>query len=313
MSRRLPISQTLVQFFILLTLGPLLGSFITEPAAVTIVALLLLQMLEHEKTDTGLLYGVLALLFVNISVGGALTHFAAPPILMVARVWNWSLQDVFLYLGKAATASVLVNTLIFTYVMREKIISSLRPLVAEKHMMPTGLMILHVVVMVLVVHFAHEPFVFTMVFLIFIGLTAVSKKYQSALKFREGFLVAFFLAGLIVFGSFQRWWLEPLIQNLDEKALYLGAIGLTAVTDNAALTYLGSQVSTISDSSKWALVSGALVGGGLTILANAPNPVGFSILGRKFPDGSLNAGKLFLAALPWTLIAGFFFLVLGKF
>jgi Na+/H+ antiporter NhaD/arsenite permease-like protein len=106
-----------------------------------------------------------------------------------------------------------------------------------------------------------------------------------------------------VFGSFQRWWLEPMISSLSNTTLFFGATGLTAITDNAALTYFGSQVPNLSDLSKWALVAGALVGGGLTILANAPNPAGFSILAPKFPDSSLNAIKLFKAAFIPTLVA----------
>lgn len=312
-SKVIPVHPILVQFCVLFIVGPLLGSVVTEPAAITIVALLLYRMIDDEKINTQLLYGILALLFVNISVGGALTHFAAPPILVVARTWSWGLKDVFLYLGEAAIATVVMNTLLFTVVMRKKMLSMLKPIEAEHFPMPKWVIISHLLFLVGIVVFAHHTQVFMGLFLIFVGLTTVTQNYQDALKFREALLVGFFLGGLIVFGSFQKWWLEPLIQSLSGKALYGGAIVLTAVTDNAALTYLGSQVQSIAESSKWALVSGALVGGGLTILANAPNPAGFSILSKKFPNASLNAGKLFLAALPWTAIAGFFFLVLGKF
>lgn len=312
-SKLVPVNPVLVQFFILFTVGPLLGSLITEPAAITIVGLLLYRMIDDEKSQPQMLYAVLALLFVNISVGGALTHFAAPPILVVARTWNWSLKDVFLYLGEASICSVLVNTLLFVIFMRKKMVVQLKPIQEDLFPMPSWVIVSHLLFLTGIVAFAHHIQVFMGLFLIFIGLTTVTQKYQDGLKFREALLVGFFLGGLIVFGSFQKWWLEPLIQSLSDKALYFGAIGLTAVTDNAALTYLGSQVTSITESSKWALVSGALVGGGLTILANAPNPAGFSILSRKFPNSSLNALKLFLAALPWTLIACFFFLVLGKF
>jgi hypothetical protein len=156
---------------------------------------------------------------------------------------------------------------------------------------------------------AHYPQVFFGLFLIFIGLTNVTKNYQDQLKFKESLLVAFFLSGLIVFGSFQRWWLEPLMLAMSEVTLFSGAVGLTAITDNAALTYLGSQVPGLSDLSKWALVGGALVGGGLTILANAPNPAGFSILSSKFPNSTLNAVLLFKAALLPTIVAGVCFYV----
>ena len=60
-----------------------------------------------------------------------------------------------------------------------------------------------------------------------------------------------------------------------QSALFFGAAALTAITDNAALTYLGSLVEDISDQSKYSLVAGAVAGGGLTVIANAPNPAGF--------------------------------------
>ncbi len=311
--RLVPFDLVITQFFVLLTVGPLMGSLITEPAAITIVALLLYRMIDKNKLDEKLLYGIIGLLFVNISVGGALTHFAAPPILVVARTWGWTLSDVFLYLGKASIATVLINTSLFTLVMKKRMVQSLVQVEKDNYPVPVWVTISHLVFLVGVVATAHYTQVFFGLFLIFIGLTTVTKNYQDGLKFREAFLVGFFLAGLIVFGAFQRWWLEPLIQSLTEKTLYFSAIGLTAVTDNAALTYLGSQVPSMTESSKWALVSGALVGGGLTILANAPNPAGFSILSEKFPDSTLNAGKLFLAALIPTIIAGTCFFIFGKF
>lgn len=293
----------IIQIFTLLTVGPLLGSLITEPAAITITALLLYRMIDESKIDSQLLYGIIALLFVNISVGGALTHFAAPPILIVVRAWGWSLSDVFVMLGEAAIAIVLINALSFVLLFKNKIKIMLRPIEIDHYPMPAWVVICHLIFLFLIVATSHYSQVFFGLFLIFIGLITVTRLYQDELKFKESLLVAFFLSGLIVFGSFQRWWLEPLIMALNEKTLFLGATALTAVTDNAALTYLGSQVPNLSELSKWALVSGALTGGGLTILANAPNPAGFTILSSKFPNASLNALKLFKAALLPTATA----------
>lgn len=307
-SRFLKINQVLLQFTVLFIVGPLLGSLITEPAAITITALLLYRMLAENK-DTGLLYGIVALLFVNISVGGAMTHFAAPPILVVARTWGWGLSDVFIMLGEAALAAVLLNTFIFLALFKKRLAAQLKPIEVDNYPMPKWVVISHLFFMAAIVGLAHYPQVFFGLFLIFIGLTTVTKNYQDQLKFKESLLVAFFLSGLIVFGSFQRWWLEPLMLAMSEVTLFTGAIGLTAITDNAALTYLGSQVPGLSDLSKWALVGGALVGGGLTILANAPNPAGFSILSSKFPNSTLNAALLLKAALLPTIVAGVCFYV----
>jgi len=308
----LPFEKKVIQFFCLMFLGPLLGSFITEPAAITLVALLLYRMMG-EKISEKFLYSLLALLFVNISVGGGLTHFAAPPILMVAGKWGWGLKDVFINLGEAVLLSTLVNVVVFILFFRKKIMTELVTIEDDNYPMPFWVIATHVLFLVGLVATAHYSQVFMGFFLIFIGLSTVTKNYQDGLKLREALLVACFLAGLIVFGSFQRWWIEPVITALSEKALYFVATGLTAVTDNAALTYLGSQVPTLSERSRWALVSGAISGGGLSILANAPNPAGFSVLSSKFPNRTLNAGKLFLAALPLTAIVVLSFLVIGNF
>jgi hypothetical protein len=301
----------LVQFFVLLTLGPLIGSLITEPAAITLVALLLYRMID--QIDDRLLYGIIALLFVNISIGGGLTHFAAPPILMVASTWNWGIKDIFHNLGEAVLLAIFVNTTLFVLIFKNKMKSQLIAL--EKNYTPIsiGVVLVHISFLVALVIEAHHPRIFIPLFVMFVGFTKMTKLHQDGLKFREGLLVGLFLAGLIVFGSFQRWWLEPLITSVSENLLYFAATALTGITDNAALTYLGSQVQGLSESSKWALVSGAISGGGLSILANAPNPVGFSILSSKFRGNTLNAGQLFIAALGPTMIVVISFMILGNF
>ncbi|MEQ1724083.1 MAG: putative Na+/H+ antiporter, partial [Pseudobdellovibrio sp.] len=243
-------NQVRTQFFVLMTVGPLLGSLITEPAAITITALLLYRMMTDQKIENSLLYPIIGLLFVNISVGGALTNFAAPPILVVARTWGWSLADVFIMLGEAAIVAVFLNTIVFSLMYKSKIIEMLKPIESAQYPMPAWVIIIHLIFLVSIVATAHYSQVFFGVFLIFMGLVTVTKIFQDELKFKEAFLVAFFLSGLIVFGSFQKWWLEPLILNLNDMTLYLGAVGLTAITDNAALTYLGSQVPGLSELSK---------------------------------------------------------------
>jgi Na+/H+ antiporter NhaD/arsenite permease-like protein len=139
--------------------------------------------------------------------------------------------------------------------------------------------------------------------LLFLGLTDITREYQSDMRIKESLLVAFFLAGIVVFGGFQSWWLRPLIGNLTNTTLFFGSTALTAFTDNAALTYLGSQIPDVTVPFKYALVAGAVAGGGLTVIANAPNPAGFAILRDHFGEDGISPLKLFLGALPPTLIA----------
>jgi hypothetical protein len=55
-------------------------------------------------------YATLGLLFVNVSIGGTLTHFAAPPVLMVARPWGWDTAFMLQHIGWRATLAIAVST-----------------------------------------------------------------------------------------------------------------------------------------------------------------------------------------------------------
>jgi hypothetical protein len=149
----------------------------------------------------------------------------------------------------------------------------------------------------------HHPEAFMGLFLLFLGLAEAYRRHHDRLMLREGLMVAFFLAGLVVLGGQQQWWLQDVLSRLDETALFYGATALTAITDNAALTYLGSLVEGVSEDYKYSLVAGAVAGGGLTVIANAPNPAGFAILKDNFDDQAINALGLFGAALLPTLVA----------
>lgn len=310
-ARLIPASESVAFYFAALFLGPLLGSFITEPAAMTLLALLLKRRYFDQGISSKLAYATLGLLFVNVSIGGTLTHFAAPPVLMVAAKWNWGLAYMFEHFGWRAAAACAVSTLLVVAIFWREL-RTVPVARGDNRLVPIWLTLLHVVFLALVVVFAHHPNIFFGVFILFLGLVTATREYQDGLKLREGLLVGFFLAGLVTLGSLQAYWLKPLIERLSGNALYFGATGLTAITDNAALTYLGSLVEGISDELKYALVAGAVTGGGLTVIANAPNPAGVGILqnAKVFAGEGISPLGLFIGALPPTLIAIMFFWLL---
>lgn len=297
------VPRVLADVFVILTVGPLAGSFITEPAAMTVTALLLNIIIQ--KNDRKLLYTLLGVLFVNISIGGALTHFAAPPILMVAKTWGWDFSYVFTHYGWKSIFAVVLNALFMVVFFRKRIqenMVSLSQVNEGPSRIPSWVTGSHYLFLAVLVAAAHYSSVVVGIFLMFMGLTTVTSRFQDRLRIRESLLVAFFLGGIIMFGAFQKWWLAPLLASLDQYSLYVGAAALTAITDNAALTYLGSQVEGLSQAAQYYLVAGAIAGGGLTIIANAPNAAGFSVLQKRFPDG-LNPLSLLAAAAVPTIIA----------
>ncbi len=310
-ARLLPLGESMAFYVTALSFGSLLGSFITEPAAMTLLAILLKRRYFDRGISFKLAYATLGLLFVNVSIGGTLTHFAAPPVLMVAAKWNWDTMFMLTHFGWKAAASCITSVAIIGFIFRKEI-SGLSVHHQKVQPIPAWLTVMHLAFLTAVVGFAHHPDVFFGVFMIFLGLVTATREYQDNLKLREGLLVGFFLAGLVTLGSLQSWWLQPLIAGMDGVTLYFGATGLTALTDNAALTYLGSLVEGITPDLQYALVAGAVTGGGLTVIANAPNPAGVGILqtAKCFESEGISPLGLFVGALPPTGVAMVFFWLL---
>jgi hypothetical protein len=302
-ARLLPARPALATYFLSLSLVPLLGSLITEPAAMTLAALMLRERLFTPETSSRLKYATLGVLFVNISVGGTLTNFAAPPVLMVATTWDWSTAYMLSAFGLKATLAVLVNAFVVTLLFRREILKRGAPATDTGHgRVPVLFVAVNLALLAGIVLTNHHPEAFMGLLLLFLGLADAYRRHHDRLLLREGLMVAFFLAGLVVLGGQQAWWLQDVLSRLDASAVYYGATVLTAVTDNAALTYLGSLVDGVTDEYKYALVAGAVTGGGLTVIANAPNPAGFAILKDGFEQGAIGALGLFAAALAPTLV-----------
>jgi Putative Na+/H+ antiporter len=310
LARLAPVRFALAQVWLCLALVPLIGSGITEPAAMTLAALMLAPLVFRPGMPEWLKYGALGVLFVNISIGGTLTSFAAPPVLMVATTWNWDSAFMISHFGWKAVIAVLINATAITLLLRPHL-SDAKPELPEGHSqrIPYLVTAIHMAFLVAVVAFAHHAVIFLGLFLFFMGFTQAYARYQTPLILKEALLVGFFLAGLVVLGGMQQWWLQPIVSSLEPTALFFGALGLTAITDNAALTYLGSLIEGMSDSAKYMLVAGAVAGGGLTVIANAPNPAGVALLKQGFNDESIGAGGLLLGAMLPTVVAAAMFLL----
>jgi predicted cation transporter len=300
--RLLPAQPAIAGYFLSLSLVPLLGSLITEPAAMTLAALMLRERIFATNASNRLKYATLGVLFVNVSIGGTLTHFAAPPVLMVVAKWDWTTGFMLSTFGAKAAFAVVVNALVLTLLFRRELSKRSEPAVRADARVPATFVAVNIAILAAVVFTNHDPEAFMGLLLLFLGLAEAYRRHHDRLMLREGLMVAFFLAGLVVLGGQQRWWLQDVLSRLDESTLFYGAAALTAITDNAALTYLGSLVDGVSDEYKYSLVAGAVAGGGLTVIANAPNPAGFAILKDHFEDQSISALGLFLAALPPTLV-----------
>ena len=296
----------------ILIVAPLLGSFITEPGAMTIAAMLLAKKFYQLKPSPRFAYATLGLLFVNISVGGVLTNFAAPPVLMVARKWGLTSVEMFTHYGDKAIVSILLASVIYYFFFRTELAAMADragdhdgdgkgDLIEKDRPVPLFVTLAHLAFMGWTVAFAHYPPLFIGGFLFFLAFSQATAHHQNEINLRGPILVGFFLAGLVVHGGLQGWWLAPIISSLSEWPLFAGSTILTSFNDNAAITFLASQVDGLAPHFKYAVLAGAVTGGGLTVIANAPNPAGQALLGRFFGEG-VSPLKLLLGALVPTII-----------
>lgn len=304
-----PLPKGISFALVILGIAPLLGSAITEPAAMTVAALLLRDKIFGDGASAKLRYAAMAVLFVNISIGGVLTSYAAPPVLMVAGAWGWDTAFMFTHFGIRAIVAVMLNAALFALIFRKELSTLVIHPDTKRAAPPASLVLLHLAFVGAVVWASHHTVLFLAIFLFFLGTVQAYRKHHSPLLLREALLVAFFLGGLVVLGNPQGWWLSPLVAGLGDTALFFGAVGLTAIVDNAALTYLGSLLPDASESFRYHLVAGAVVGGGLTVIANAPNPAGASILRERLPGNMVAPGRLLGYALAPTAIAAVAFLL----
>jgi Na+/H+ antiporter NhaD/arsenite permease-like protein len=320
----------------ILLVAPLLGSFITEPAAMTIAALLLGEQFFRLRPSLSLRYATLGLLFVNISVGGTLTHFAAPPVLMVAGMWHWNLPYMLTHFGWRAVLGIVIATLTYFLIFRKELLrlqyqddggeASATP----EPKIPIWVVLTHLLFLGWVVLTLHHPSVFVLSFLFYLAFTRATEHHQDQLALRGPVLVGFFLASLVIHGGLQSWWISVVLSDLTREAVFLVATVLTAFNDNAAITYLASQVPSFrpdvlldgdwvprvgedlrhAQMMEYAVVTGAVTGGGLTVIANAPNPAGQSLLQRYFGDSGIAPGGLLLGALFPTAVMAVCFLLI---
>jgi len=309
----------------ILFLLPPLGSFITEPAAMTIAAMLLSQKFYELEPSSRFKYATLGLLFVNISIGGTLTHFAAPPVLMVAEAWKLDAPIMLSQYGWKALLGIALSNALYFVVFRADL-AALRDRARARardqatrvadEPVPVWVTAVHVAFLAFTVLALHHPPLVVGCFLFFLAFTAATGHHQYELSIRGPLLVGFFLAALVVHGGFQQWWIAPVLSSLGELPLFLGSIALTAFNDNAAITYLASLVPALDPARaadpivaralQYSVLAGAVAGGGLTVIANAPNPAGQSLLARHFAGG-ISPGRLFAGALAPTVIVALCF------
>lgn len=299
-------------WFAILTITPLLGSLITEPAAMTIAANLLQKNFFILNPTEKLTYATISLLFVNISVGGSLTNFAAPPILMIAKPWKWSLYYTFINFGVKALLGILISNILY-YIINIKEFGLLNNKIKKYYTInkynqsstiPYIITIINCLFLLFSIINMHYPTRMLLILILFWIYCKNTKKYNTTIDYKTPLLTSCFLFGLMIHGNLQQWWIKNILSFNSRIIIFLISMVLTTFNDNAAVTFLASKIPIFINNKKLqnAVVAGAINGGGLTIIANAPNTAGKKILESNLNKKHLSPIKLFIFSCIPTLI-----------
>ncbi|MCE5318366.1 MAG: putative Na+/H+ antiporter [Parachlamydia sp.] len=300
----------LAWWVLLLTLGPLLGALVKESVAMTIVALLLGRHFFACRPSRGLAYATLALLFTNISVSGLFTNFASSAIVVLSKAWNWDTPFMWQTFGWKGIAGIAASNLIYFGLFHRELRQLKSPKVEEDRQreVPWWVTALHLAFLAWITLNSSLPTVVMGAFVLYLGVYQATASYQKFMDLREPLLIGFFLSSLILISGLQVWWIEPVVEGLHEHGLYLASLMLSAFTHNTSNTLLYSHLPHLTEQVKYLLVSAALVGGGMTIMANGPNLMACSLLNDYF-DREISFARLFLASLVPAQVLSIFFLV----
>jgi hypothetical protein len=296
----------------LLTITPLLGAFIKEPGAMALASFLLVKKFYAFKPSSKLAHVTLALLFINVSIGGIVTYFSSRSFFIIAKNWDYDFFSTFLVFGwKSILAILLANSCCFLF-FRKEFKNNLPPFIKnseQTHGMPIWITLTHVVFLIAIALTSSYPVIFVGLFLIFLGFYQATLFYQEPIHMRRALLVGFFFASLIVHGQLQGWWVGPMLKSASYLGTFVFSGILSAFIDNATVAYVFVNLPFLDKLDHYLLTVGAMSSGGLTVIANAPNPIGVAILRDHF-EGGLSFAKLFLAAcVPTIIVMGVFWLL----
>ena len=297
-------------WFIVMFVGPIIGSFITEAAAIVIAILLLKERIFTRGPSKRLAYGTMGLMFVNFSVGGVITNYAAPPAIALSNCWGWTAGDFITRFGWRVVLGITICNLLYFFLFRRdfKALNILKSTRKAEKAPPFWVTCVHLAFLVWTIAMSHYPPIFMGAYLFFLGFHQATRHHQYALNLKRPLMVGLFLAGLLIHAGFQGWWIELLIGDLSYGALMLAGTVLTAFNENTTVAFLVCLLDEIGPKLQYAITAGLVAGGGLTIIAHAPNPAGQALLREHFKQG-ISPWNLFIAALFPTLIflAIFFF------
>ncbi len=285
---------------------PLLTFLLKESGAMIIGATLLVRHFYAFSPSSRFAYATLGLLFSNISIGGLSSSISSRAMFVILPSLKWGHKFVFQYFAWKATLAILVSTTV-CYLIFRKEFDTFPTTVLNRDFkgerVPWWIICIHIILVWIVVWSRYTPLFIVAILLFYIGFQRFTIFYQSPLNIPKACLVGLFYAGMVIFGDLQEWWVLGIMHGMSDFGYMISSYMLSIFLDNALVNYLVHNLPVATDCYLYLVITGCMAAGGLTLLANMPNIIGYLLLRPAFRDSSISQGKLFLAALGPSFIS----------
>ena len=301
-------------WWVILCLGPLSSMLLKEPGAMALLAVLLGRKFYHFRPSNAFKYVTLALLFLNVALSGLLSSFSSRSLYLLTSKRELSTYYMLRTFGWKALLGILLITSVAYLVFRKEFrkfpgrVPALER--GERKKVPLWVTLGHLLFAASVAYVGNQGPLLVLLGLCFLGFYKITAIYQHTHVIKQAFFVGFFFAALLILGELQGWWIREIFPHLEALGTEVATLILSAFIDNAVVIYLVPDIFSLTDPRFYAAVVGSIAAGGLTVIANVPNPIGYTLLSPYFKRKISGIG-LFTAALIPTLLIFLLFWALG--
>lgn len=285
---------------------PVSSVLLKETGAMIIATTLLSRSFYRFAPSTRFAYATMGLLFSNISLGGLTTGLSSRALFIILPSVKWGNSFILKYFCWKALIAILISTTVYYLIFRKefarfpKVVTVLSNV---KERMPKWIICVHILLIVAVILARFVPLLMVAILIFYLGFQRFTIFYQRPMRIGKACFVGLFYAGLVIFGELQEWWVLELMHRMPDFGYMMTSYVLSIFLDNALVNYLVHNLPVATDCFLYLVIAGCMSAGGLTLISNIPNIVGYLALQSFFPSSSFSLGWLFLFALGPSIIA----------
>ncbi len=296
----------------LMIAAPLSSFFLKETGAMIIASTLLVKHFYRLFPSTKFGYATMGLLFSNISISGLLSAFSSRALFMILPSVKWGNTMILQHFCWKAVLAILISTSVCYWIFRKEFDSfpAVSVSAKAKERIPKWVICTHIGFVAALMILQSEPLFMGALFVFYLAFQNFTVFYQHSINLAKIAFVGLFFVGLVVFGGLQEWWVLEVMHRMSDFGYLITAYILSISLDNALVNYIVHNLPVATDCYLYLVLSGCMSAGGLTLIANMPNIVGYLILKPSFPSSSFSLGWLFLAALGPSCISVLIFWLL---